>query len=86
MATTSRSCLVVARPLRRIDGYLVHLRHVVHLIVASEIVDVHHLPSDLRMGWHLLLIDLLGLRLRLLRLLEAHVVLRLPSTTTELIR
>jgi len=86
MAAASGGCLVAACPLRRVNRYLVYLRHVIHLIVASKIVDVHHLPSKLRMRWHLLLIDLFGLRLRLLRLLEAHVVLRLPSTAAKLIR
>lgn len=86
MATASRSCLIATCPLRRINRYLVYLRHVIHLIVASKIVDVPHLSSKLRMRWHLLLVDLFGLGLRLLRLLEAHVVLRLSSTTAELIR
>ena len=86
MTAASRGCLIAACPLCRINRYLVYLRHVIHLIVASEIVDVHHLASELRMRRHLLLIDLLGLRLRLLCLLEAHVVLRLPSTTAKLIR
>ena len=85
MAAASRGCLIATCPLRRIYRYLVYLRHVIHLIIASEIVDVHHLSSELWMRWNLLLIDLFGLGLRLLRLFEAHVVLRLPSTTAKLI-